>query len=284
VTNFGALVILALPGIPERQLRLLLALETVTRDADGWRQAETGVLAQLARMSVNTAAKARGEAVKAGLIEYRPGTGPGHPGRYRILLDVDKPPKNAGAVNPPKNAGGVNPPNDAGPVNPPNDAGPVNPPKPAPVSHPNEPQKPTTPNAVTSADASISLEPLTLESSSLREAPRLDGHAEGARSGQGDDDDFADYETRPRRSPGLGQCTACGWWFVVAAGGRINRHETGRPDGSYGTCPGAGQPPARPVRCTGCGRTGLALASLTGLCTACTRERKEAEADGGTWP
>ena len=125
---------------------------------------------------------------------------------------------------------------------------------------------------------------LTLESSALREAPRLNGRAEGAWSGQPDDDDFPDYETRPRRSPGLGQCTACGEWFVAAAEGRINRHTGTRPDGSYGTCPGTGQPPVRPVRCTGCGRTGLALASLTGMCSACTRERKETEAEGRAWP
>ncbi len=153
MTNFGALAVLALPGIPERQLRVLLALETVTARDGGWRTIETGVLAAQARVSVNTAARARAELAKAGLIEYRPGTGPGHPGGYRLLVDVDKPPKNAGAVNPPKNAGAVNPP------------------KPAPASHPNEPRKPTTPNAVTSADASIALEPLALEPSALREAP-----------------------------------------------------------------------------------------------------------------
>ncbi len=66
--------------------------------------------------------------------------------------------------------------------------------------------------------------------------------------------------------------------------GLIHRHTGTRPDGSYGTCPGARQPPARPVRCTGCGRTGLALASLTGLCAACKRDRKEAEAEGRPWP
>lgn len=106
---------------------------------------------------------------------------------------------------------------------------------------------------------------------------------EGTWSGQPDDDDL-DYETRPRRSPGLGQCAACGGWFLAVAGGLINRHTGTRPDGSYGTCPGARQPPVRPVRCTGpCGRTGLALASLTGLCSACTRERKEAEAEDPPW-
>ena len=157
MTNFGALAILALPKLPERQLRFLLALETVTARDGGWREAETGMLADLAHQSVNTAAKARSELAKAGLIEYRPGTGPGHPGTYRILLEVDKPPKNAARVNPPKNAGGDKQPNDAGAVNPPNDAGAVNPPKQATVSHPIEPQKPTNPNAVTSANASITL-------------------------------------------------------------------------------------------------------------------------------
>ena len=52
MTNFGALAVLALPGIPERQLRFLLALETVTARDGGWRTTETGVLAAQARQSV----------------------------------------------------------------------------------------------------------------------------------------------------------------------------------------------------------------------------------------
>ena len=284
MTNFGTLAILGLPWMPHRQRYLLLALETVTAREAGWREIETGVLARLAGLSVNTAARARAELAKAGRIEYRPGTGPGHPGRYRLLFDVDKPPKNAGGVNPPKNAGGDKPPNVVGSVKPPKNTGGVNPPKQAPVSHPIEPQKPTTPNAVTSANASISLEPLTLDTSSLREAPHLNSRAEGTWSGQPDDDDF-DYETRPRPGLGYGECTGCGEWHAIGISGRIGKR--GRrghyAPGAWGhTCPGVGQQPARPVRCAGCGQTGLALTAVEGLCYRCLRDRKEAEAAEGT--
>jgi hypothetical protein len=98
VTNYGTLAILALPWMPERQLRFLLALETVTVRDGGWREVETGVLAAQARQSVRSAVRARAELVKAGRIEYRPGTGPGHPGRYRLLFDMDRPPRSTGAT------------------------------------------------------------------------------------------------------------------------------------------------------------------------------------------
>jgi hypothetical protein len=92
VTNFGALAILALPKMPERQLRFLLALETVTARGS-WREAQTELLARQAGLSVRTAIKARAELAKAGMIEYRPGTGPGHPGRYRLPAIVGEPPR-----------------------------------------------------------------------------------------------------------------------------------------------------------------------------------------------
>jgi hypothetical protein len=171
VTNYGALAILALPKMPERQLRVLLALETVTRHEGAWRTIETGALARQAGRAVRTVVKARAELAASGRIEYRPGTGPGHPGSYRLLVDVDKPPANAGRVKPTSDAARVKPSTDVASVSR------------APMLHgsthatrPPEPvqlgsQKPTTPNAVTSANASIALEPLALESSTLPRAP-----------------------------------------------------------------------------------------------------------------
>ena len=279
MTNYGALAILALPKMPERQLRFLLALETVTRGEDGWREIETGVLARQAGLSVTTVVKARAELAAFGRIEYRPGTGPGHPGRYRVRVDVDKPPANAGRVKPTSDAARVKPTSDAGRVNPTN---------PAPGSLPTGSPKPTTPNAVTSANASIALEPLALESSALSPAPApaparetaadLDGHAEGALSRQTDDDD--DFETRPERpGPGYGLCPECGDWYAVRlAFGHLTRHYDHAHYGS--TCPGSRQPPAEPVPCTGCGRTGLALTAFEGLCKACRASTRPADLDG----
>jgi hypothetical protein len=193
VTNYGTLAVLALPGIPERQLRFLLALETVTAREGGWREIETGVLAAQARQSVRTACKARAETAKAGLIEYRPGTGPGHPGHYRVLIDdLDKPPKNAARDKPG---------NDAARVNPGNNAARVNPGKRAPGSLANEPRKPGNPNAVTSDDPSIALEPLALDTSALREAasdPRLILRGLGGLDLTDDEIDLITAELQPR--------------------------------------------------------------------------------------
>ena len=41
MTNYGTCAILALPKMPERRLRFLLALETFTRGEDGRREAGT---------------------------------------------------------------------------------------------------------------------------------------------------------------------------------------------------------------------------------------------------
>jgi hypothetical protein len=160
VTNFGALAILGLPKIPERQLRFLLALETVTAREGGWRKIKADVLAAQAGASPNTSARARAELADAGLIEYRRGTGPGHPGSYRIRIDgIDKPPKNAATVNVPKNAATVNALN------------------PAAERSPNGPSNARTPKAATSADASTALEPIALEPSALSRAARNLGAA-----------------------------------------------------------------------------------------------------------
>jgi hypothetical protein len=75
--------------------------------------------------------------------------------------------------------------------------------------------------------------------------------------------------TDTRRMPGragLGRCRDCGERFPVRAGGTIAAH---------GACPGSGQPPAEPVPCAQCGRTGLAL--TRGLCAVC----RTGTGDGG---
>ena len=96
MTNFGTRAILALPKMPERRLRLLLALETFTRGEDGWREAGTGLLASTAGLSVNTAARARRELAKSGVIEYGRGDGRGHLSTYRIKVPPQRcPPSRA---------------------------------------------------------------------------------------------------------------------------------------------------------------------------------------------
>jgi hypothetical protein len=104
VTNFGTRAILALPKMPERRLRVLLALETLPRRGGGWREVKTGKLAEHAGLSVNTAVRARGELVASGAVEYRRGNGHGHVSAYRIKVTNDagylhspaKVPNNAG--------------------------------------------------------------------------------------------------------------------------------------------------------------------------------------------
>lgn len=74
-SNFAVRAILALPGISERELRVLMVLETVTADKDGWREIGTELLARYARISVKTAARARARLVALDLIEYVRGDG-----------------------------------------------------------------------------------------------------------------------------------------------------------------------------------------------------------------
>jgi hypothetical protein len=271
VTNYGALAILALPKMPERQLRFLLALETVTRREGGWRTIGTGALARSAGLSVAPVVKARAELAASGRIEYRRGTGPGHPGSYRLLLDVDKPPANAGRVKPTS---------DAARVKPTSDASRVKPTSPAPASRLDAPGRPTTPDTVTSGNESIALEPLTLKSSSLR-TTRTGSRGEPAAT---DDDDF-DSSARARPGPGYGLCPECRDWQVVkASGGRVGRHDAD-VGGRWSRCPGSGRPPVEPVPCVECGRTGVALTGFAGLCHACREAIKAAEApDAGEYP
>jgi hypothetical protein len=90
VTNYGTCAILALPRLPDRQLRFLLALETFKPDDCGWREAGTELLATTAGLSPRTVAKARGELVAAGEVQYRRGDGRGHCSTYRMRRIDDR--------------------------------------------------------------------------------------------------------------------------------------------------------------------------------------------------
>jgi hypothetical protein len=94
---------------------------------------------------------------------------------------------------------------------------------------------------------------------------------EGDRDRAADDDDDDQSEFR---LPGHGRCSACGEWRALMGGGTIARHRD-RRDWSK-SCGGSRQPPAEPVSCARCGRTGVALGATTGLCGACRREASEA--------
>ncbi len=151
-----------------------------------------------------------------------------------------------------------------------------------PLTNPPNPQPPRrTPRTGSSGPPAA-----TDDDDSKTSKANLDGH-EGAWSGQPDDDDFLDYETRPRPGLGYGECTGCGEWHSIGASGAIGKR--GRRGhylpGAWGrACPGTGQQPARPVPCDRCGQTGLALTAIEGLCSGCLRDRKEAEAEGRAWP
>jgi hypothetical protein len=239
MTNFGELAILALPGLPERQLRVLLVLETVSPDEDGWRSIGLDLLARQAGRSAHTVVKARDELAAAGLIEYRPGTGPNHPSLYRLRFAISNPGKNAATVKRGKNAATVNPG------------------KPAPGTVAMSDFNRGSRNAATSPNANTALEPLALESSALRGTPAdLNGRAGSApstASGGSDDDssgtDDPGAAAPPRQAPrlahawddqpaepGYGQCPDCGRWITVnLGGGRLVPHH-GRVYGRE--CPG----------------------------------------------
>jgi len=114
----------------------------------------------------------------------------------------------------------------------------------------------------------------------------------GSRGEPAATDDDNDSETRPERpGPGYGWCPECGGWFAVrAAGGCLAAHRDPRDWARW--CDGSKQPPAEPVPCAGCGRTGLALTAFEGLCLACRRDRRdhaepaddEDQADDGEFP
>jgi hypothetical protein len=278
VTNFGALAILALPKMPHRRRSFLIALETVTADEHDWRAIGIALLAELADMSVNTAAKTRDELAAAGLIEYERGTGPDHPSRYRLKFDISWDAANrrkSERVNRRKtktdNRRKTKTDNRR---------------KTETVTVSNPPNNRLSRNAATSGNVIGALEPYDLESSSARPSARppapaharpretaadLDGRAEGARDGQSDDDDS---ETRPKpRGRGHGWCPVCRDWYRVGTGGNLVPHD----DRALGrTCGGSKQPPAEAVPCASCGRAELALTAGEGLCSSCLKSRREA--------
>lgn len=73
---------------------------------------------------------------------------------------------------------------------------------------------------------------------------------------------------QPPGRPGTGQCTGCGDWFRVVGFGHVGRHNS-TAKGHWSTCPGSNRPPATPVPCQRCGRTGQPLFSTDGLCGTC---------------
>lgn len=181
MTNFGARAILALPKMPERQLRLLLALETFSRREDGWREAGTELLASTAGLSVKTTARARVELVKSGAIEYRRGNGRRRFSTYRLKVVInDVPLPEPGKV-----------PSDSAPLS---GAGKV-PSDSAHLSGPGkvveQPRKGTQTgsgkvpkrNPATSGNASGELEPHELEPSSSRRTTRTGSRGEPAATG-----------------------------------------------------------------------------------------------------
>jgi hypothetical protein len=86
VSNYDVRAVLALQPMPERQLRVLIALATVTPETDGWRSIGAKLLAEIASLHQDTVKKAQPELVKAGLLDYEPGNGKGHYSRYRLNL------------------------------------------------------------------------------------------------------------------------------------------------------------------------------------------------------
>ena len=156
MTNYGTRAILALPKMPERRLRFLLALETFTRREDGWREAGTELLASTAGLSAKTTARARRELATSGAINYRPGNGRGQVGTYRIKVPSDTVPlPELGKV-----------PSDTDHLS-------------EPERYPNGPRKGRktglvkvgTGHSVTSGNVIAALEPIALESSALARAP-----------------------------------------------------------------------------------------------------------------
>src|SRR5262249_36770804 len=92
VTNYGALAILAIPGkVLDSDLRLMIALETVTPDAHGDRKIGMKLLAQMASLPYGTARDARTRLVAAGWVIHKPGCGRGQFSTFRITLSLKVP-------------------------------------------------------------------------------------------------------------------------------------------------------------------------------------------------
>jgi hypothetical protein len=145
-------LILRLRGkIPQRQVDLLLALETFTADEDGWRTVGVDLIAHETGISPRTIAKARGELVAADWLDFARGDGRGHVSGYRTRLpSVPKGSKNAATFKGRKNAATF-PAAKGG--------------KPAPVKVANGPDKGGTRNPAASANANRALKELALKPS-----------------------------------------------------------------------------------------------------------------------
>jgi hypothetical protein len=109
VSNYDVQAVLALPHMPERQLRVLIALATVTPEADGWRKIGGKLLAEKANLHPDTVKTARHELVEAGLLDYEPGNGRRHFSRYRLTVTGTEDFKGGADSSPPSaEKGGVN--------------------------------------------------------------------------------------------------------------------------------------------------------------------------------
>lgn len=109
MSNFDVRAVLALPPMPERQRLVLIALATVSPEADGWRQIGGKLLAGIANLHPDTVKKARPELVKAGLLDYEPGDGRGHYSRYRLNVPGTEDREGGANSSPPLEwEGGVN--------------------------------------------------------------------------------------------------------------------------------------------------------------------------------
>jgi len=184
VTNHGTRAILGLPKMPERQLQLLLALETFTPRDDGWREVGTKLLASTAGLSATTATRARRDLVKSGAIEYERGDGKGHLSTYRIkvphgVVHLPEPGKvvtDGGDLKGGHNAddlkGGHNADDLEGGHIVDDLSGPGKVVTKAPERSPNSPRKGSHRNPATSGNAIGALEALALEPSALPRGPR----------------------------------------------------------------------------------------------------------------
>jgi len=144
VTNYGALAILAV--LPEKalasDLRLLIALETVSVNQQGERSIGMRLLADIAGVPYRTARRSRDRLVSAGLISCAQGNGRGQFSTWRILFPL-KVSTQGGHLSEPERC----------------------PPEPVKVS--TEAAKGVHPNSVTSGNANTALKAFGLEASGL---------------------------------------------------------------------------------------------------------------------
>jgi hypothetical protein len=83
----------AIPSVRgDARLRILLAVETFTPGADGWRRAGVPLVARTAGVSVETVKRLRPRLVADGLIKYESGRHRGVVSRWYLLIDIpDRP-------------------------------------------------------------------------------------------------------------------------------------------------------------------------------------------------